>query len=76
MSYKQRIESLHTMNDCMMNANHEDAYYNWILIFPDEATEEDIADIASDDELYNDCCKAFDRIMYHYAKYGFVFNMD
>lgn len=76
MSYSNRIENLHTMNDCMRNANHEDAYYNWIIVFPDEATEEDIEEIAMDDDLYHDCCTAFDRIMYHYAKYGFVFKLD
>lgn len=40
----------------------------WILIFPDQASEEDLFDIADDNELWTDCCKVFGKLVKRYEK--------
>ena len=44
----------------------ENAYMSWIYLVPDEATKEDFVDIASDDELWIDCCKKFGELVKTY----------
>lgn len=44
----------------------ENAYMSWINLVPDEATKEDFVDIASDDELWIDCCKKFGELVKTY----------
>ena len=44
----------------------ENAYMSWIYLIPDEATKEDFVDIASDDELWIDCCKKFGELVKTY----------
>ena len=51
--------------------NNEDAYYNsWIYDVPDEATEDDLNEIADDIESFNHTVGHFLRIMDKYAKDG------
>ena len=42
------------------------AYCEWITLFPDEPTEDDLREIAEDDELWVSACAAFGRIIKRY----------
>ena len=42
------------------------AYCEWITLFPDEPTEDDLREIAEDDELWVSACAAFGRIVKRY----------
>lgn len=43
------------------------AYYEWITLFPDEPTEDDLREIAEDDELWVSACETFGRIIKRYG---------
>lgn len=60
---ESRITQLKAMHKLMCNANDEDIYMSWILLMPDEPTEQDFVDIAEDDEDYNDCFDLFVRLI-------------
>ena len=62
-----RINQLNLMHRLMIEANDENIYMTWILLMPDEPTDEDIEDIAMDDEAYNEC---FDLLVKLIAKKG------
>ena len=69
----EKFELLKAMNTIVRSLNHEGAYYDrWILIVPDEATDEDLRDIAEDDddEIFRDSVKCFEGIMRDYIKDG------
>lgn len=68
--YTARAEILRCMNLIMQCMNNEEAYERWIYIFPDEATEDDIAFISQDDACYADCEAAFFRLTKLYGKDG------
>lgn len=56
------------MNEYIQCLNDETAYYDyWIMLVPDEATEDDLQDIAEDDELFNETCVLFGKLI---KKYG------
>ena len=40
----------------------------WVLIFPDEANEDEILYIADDDELWTDCCVLFGKLVKRYER--------
>ena len=54
-----RITQLNLMHRLMIEANDENIYMEWILLMPDEPTDEDVEDIAMDDEAYNECFDLF-----------------
>lgn len=54
-----RINQLTSMHELMCNANDERIYMEWIYLMPDEPSEEDIRDIALDDQTYNECFDLF-----------------
>ena len=62
-----RINQLNLMHRLMIEANDENIYMTWILLMPDEPTDEGIEDIAMDDEAYNEC---FDLFVELIAKKG------
>lgn len=69
----EKYELLKAMHTIVRSLNHEGAYYDrWILIVPDEATDEDLRDIAEDDddEIFRDSVKCFEGIMRDYIKDG------
>lgn len=43
------------------------AYCEWITLFPDEPSEDDLKEIAEDDELWVSACEAFGRIVKRYG---------
>ena len=58
-----RINQLNLMHRLMIEANDENIYMTWILLMPDEPTDEDIEDIAEDDEAYNECFDLFVKLI-------------
>ena len=40
----------------------------WVLIFPDEASEDEILYIADDNELWTDCCVLFGKLVKRYER--------
>ena len=62
-----RIYLMKAMHTIVCALNNEDAYYEWINLVPDEASNEDLEDIAQDDWLFKDACETFRRIMNEYA---------
>lgn len=62
-----RINQLKAMHSLMLQANDENIYMIWILYMPDEPTDDDFIDIASDDKTYNEC---FDKFVKLIAKEG------
>lgn len=43
------------------------AYCEWITLFPDEPSEDDLKEIAEDDELWVSACETFGRIVKRYG---------
>lgn len=55
-----KMNILGGMNELVKKMNDEEAYYNyWIDLVPDEATEEDLQDIAECEELFRAVCERF-----------------
>lgn len=63
----QIAKAMHEIIRCM---NNENAYMEWIYTVPDEASDEDLMDIAKDDELFADACSAFKSIFTEYQADG------
>lgn len=68
---RERYEIMKAMNTLVMAMNNEDAYMEWILTVPDQATDDDLMDIAKDDGLFADACAAFKSAMHDYSEDGF-----
>ena len=58
----ERYEIVKAMHTIIKSMNNENAYMRWIYIVPDEASNEDLMDIAQSDELFADTCNAFKSI--------------
>ena len=58
-----RINQLKAMHELMTEANDEMIYMSWIYLMPDCPSEEDIIDIAMDDEQYNECFDLFVKLI-------------
>lgn len=59
-----RMNLVGGMNEYIKCLNDETAYYNyWIELVPDEATEDDLQDIAESDELFNETCELFGKLI-------------
>ena len=68
---RERYEIMKAMNSLIMALNNEDAYMEWIMTVPDEASDDDLMDIATDDELFAEACAAFKSAMQEYGGDGF-----
>ena len=66
----ERITILNAMHCTMIDMNNENAYDAWIYTMPDEPSEYDYIDIAEDDNMFNECIEAFNRLFNRYSKYG------
>ena len=67
----ERYNALKAMNTLMLLMNNEEAYYSaWIMIVPDEATDEDLMNIADDEDLYKEAVTCYLDCMYLYGKDG------
>ena len=45
---RERYEIMKAMNTLVMALNNEDAYMEWIQTVPDQATDDDLMDVATD----------------------------
>ena len=66
----ERYEIVKAMHTIIKSMNNENAYMRWIYIVPDEASNEDLMDIAQSDELFADTCNAFKSIFTDYNASG------
>lgn len=73
---EKRITLLKAMHTIMLNMNNEQAYYTWIMVMPDEATEEDFVDTADDDDFFDAAKETFEYIMKEYIKDGLYVGGD
>jgi hypothetical protein len=61
---KERIVELKRMDNNVKDWDNEILWCTWIALgVPDEATEEDFEDIASDDECYEDIVGVYERLL-------------
>ena len=68
---QERFEALKSMNNIIVNMNDESAYTSWIHIIPDEADDDELMEIAEEDEeSFDDAVHAFIEIMNKRLKYG------
>lgn len=68
---QERFEALKSMNTIIESMNDESAYTSWIYIIPDEADDDELREIAEeDDESFRDACNLFAKLVKKYMKYG------
>ena len=59
-----RMNILGGMNEFVADIGDEDILENWITFgVPDAATEDDLREIAEDDECFADVCECFAKIV-------------
>lgn len=67
----EKFEALRSMNNIIKNMNDERAYSAWIYVVPDGADDDELMEIAEEDEeTFEDACKLFARLIVKYMKYG------
>lgn len=67
----EKFEALRSMNTIIKSMNDESAYSAWIWIIPDGADDDELMEIAEEDEeTFEDACKLFARLIVKYMKYG------
>lgn len=54
-----RCNILHQMNEYILLWGDEDIIDEWIEVFPDECSTEELEDIADDDDLFYKCTENF-----------------
>lgn len=62
-----RLSAIVAMNTMVLNMNDEDAYYEWIHVVPDCASEYDFIDLAENDEG-TDTNESFDEAVVLFKK--------
>ena len=68
---QERFEALKSMNTIIKSMNDESAYSAWIWIIPDEADDDELMEIAEEDEeSFEEACKLFANLVKKYMKYG------
>lgn len=68
---QERFEALRSMNTIIKSMNDEDAYSAWIWTIPDEADDDELREIAEEDEeTFEDACKLFAKLVKKHMKYG------
>lgn len=68
---QERFEALKSMNTIIKSMNDESAYTSWIYIIPDEADDDELREIAEEDEeSFRDACNLFAKLVKKYMKYG------
>lgn len=63
LKIEARLEQVKAMHTIMVNSNDEDIYFSWILLMPDEPSEEDFEDFANDEKAYNELFDLFVRLV-------------
>lgn len=60
---EEKVNQLKAMHELMLNANDEEIYMTWIYTVPDEPSEQDFIEIASDEKEYNEVFDLFLRLI-------------
>lgn len=60
---EEKVNQLKAMHELMLNANDEEIYMTWIYTIPDEPSEQDFIEIASDEKEYNEVFDLFLRLI-------------
>ena len=67
----EKFETLRSMNTIIKSMNDESAHSAWIWIIPDGADDDELQEIAEeDDETFKDACNLFAKLIKGYVKYG------
>ena len=67
----EKFETLRSMNTIIKSMNDESAYTAWIHIIPDGADDDELMEIAEEDEdSFKDACNLFAKLVRKYMKYG------
>ena len=66
-----RYELMKSMHNVICAMNNEEAYFRWVYIVPDCPTDEDLQDIAEDDEEFEEVCMFFRELVAEYSPDGF-----
>ena len=68
---QERFETLKSMNTIIKSMNDESAYSAWIYVVPDEADDDELREIAEEDEeSFKEACNLFAKLVKKYMKYG------
>lgn len=68
---QRRFETLKSMNTIINSMNDESAYNTWIYLIPDGADDDELMEIAEEDEdIFKDACNLFAKLIKRYVKYG------
>ena len=69
----EKFELLKAMNCIVRMMNDQGAYIDWIFTIPDEASEDELLDIAldEDEEVFREACELFREICHEYVDAGF-----
>lgn len=68
---QERFEALKSMNNIIKSMNDESAYSAWIYVVPDEADDDELQEIAEEDEeSFKEACNLFAKLVKKYMKYG------
>lgn len=61
---ERRVSQLRAMDDFVRSCNDEELIFVWLTYgVPDGWDESDLIEIASDEEMFTDCVKAFKAIV-------------
>ena len=70
----ERYEAIKAMNTLVKCLNNEEAYYgSWIYVVPDEASDDELMEIASEDyqeDTFKEASALFLQLMYEYGPDG------
>ena len=68
---EERYNTLKRMNDFIFNdIGDEDYFDSWLMCgIPDGSTDEDLRELATEDEYYKDICECFINIFNRYLQY-------
>lgn len=58
-----KMNLLGGMNQYIIDMGDEDVWLTWIMLVPDQCTEDDLISIAEDDELWKEVCSLFGRLV-------------
>lgn len=67
---EQQFNLIVAMNEIVMSMNHEGAQDIWFYTYPDGADEEEIREMANDNDLFDGIVESFFRICKVFGKDG------
>ena len=64
-----RVDIVRKMHEKMLNTNDERAYYSWIYLMPDEPSQEDFLDFATDKEMFLELVEKYMKLEKIYGEF-------